>query len=119
MFYIYALGDEDELKQDNKSYHGTYKEVEDDILCNKTKHELHLDIDYEELENFSLVQLDEEEDDAELSLINPDLLDLDLDDSDASTNYFLIHNFMKYVYNRMKINSILLMSYCSMQCLVN
>ena len=69
-------------------------------MCNKTKHELHLNIDYEELENFSLVQLDEEEDDdAEFSMINPDLLDLDLEDSGASTYYFLIHNFMKYVYN--------------------
>ena len=46
-----------ELKQDNKSYGDRYKEVEDDIMCNVTKHGSYLDIDYEELENFSFVHL--------------------------------------------------------------
>ena len=52
---------ESDLKQDNKSYEDRYKEVEDDIMCNVTKHERYLDIDYEELENFSFVCSDEEE----------------------------------------------------------
>ena len=52
-----------ELKQDNKGYEDRYKEVEDDIMCNVTKHEPYLDIDYEELENFSFVHSDEEEED--------------------------------------------------------
>ena len=69
-----------ELKQDNKSYEDRYKEAEDDIMCNVTKHEPYLDIDYEELENFSFVQSDvEEEDNTEYSIISPDLLDLDLE----------------------------------------
>ena len=38
---------ETELKQDNKSCEDKYKEVEDDIVCNITKHDLYLDIDYE------------------------------------------------------------------------
>ena len=37
---------ENDLKQDNQSYEDKYKEVEDNILCNKKKHEPNLDIDY-------------------------------------------------------------------------
>ena len=51
-----------ELKQVNKIYEGRYKEVEDD-MCNVTKHEPYLDIDYEGLENFSFVHSDEKEED--------------------------------------------------------
>ena len=43
---------ESELKQDKKSYEDRYKETEDDILYNITKHEPYLDIDYEEQEEF-------------------------------------------------------------------
>ena len=46
---------EDELKQDNKSYDDRYKEVENYILCNLTKHETYFDIDYELLETLNLV----------------------------------------------------------------
>ena len=78
---------ESELKQDNKSYEDRYKEVEDDILCNITKHEPYLDIDYEELKNFSFVHSDEEEEDnTEFSMVNPGLLDLDLEVSDGVSN---------------------------------
>ena len=71
---------ESELKQDNKSYEDRYEEVEDHILCNITKREPYFDIDCEELENFSLVHSDEEEEDnTEYSVINSDLLDLDLE----------------------------------------
>ena len=77
---------ENELKQDNQSYEDRYKEVEGDILCNIKKHEPYLDINYEELQNFNFVQSDEEEDNAEFSMINPNLLDLDLEDSDNVIN---------------------------------
>ena len=52
------------------------------------KHETYLDIDYEELENFSFVHSDdeEEEDNTEFSMINPDLLNLDLEVSDSVNN---------------------------------
>ena len=77
---------ESELKQDNKSYEDGYSRVEDD-MCNVTKHEPNLDIDYEELENFSFVHSgEEEEDNTEFSIINPDLLDLDLEVSDSVSN---------------------------------
>ena len=76
-----------ELKPYEKSYEDRYKEVEDDIMCNVTKHEPYLDIDYEELGNFSFVQSDEEEEDnTEFSMTNPDLLDLDLEVSDGINN---------------------------------
>ena len=75
-----------ELKQDNKIYEDRYKEVEDD-MCNVTKHEPYLDIDYEGLENFSFVHSDEkEEDNTEFSVINLDLFDLDLEVSDGVSN---------------------------------
>ena len=48
--------------------------------------EPYLDIDYKELQNFNFVQSDEEEDNAEFSMINPNLLDLDLDDSGSASN---------------------------------
>ena len=48
-----------ELKQDNKRYGDRYKEVEDDIMCNVTNNGSYLDIDYEELENFSFVHSDD------------------------------------------------------------
>ena len=75
-----------DLKQDGKSYEDRCKEVEDDIMCNLAKHEPYLDIDYEKLENFSFVNSDEEEDNTEFALINPDLLDLDLEVSDGVSN---------------------------------
>ena len=73
---------ENELKQDNQSYEDRHIEVEGDILCNIKKHEPYLDINYKELQNFNFVESDEEEDNAEFSVINPNLLDLDLEDSD-------------------------------------
>ena len=45
-----------------------------------------MDIDHEELQNINFLQLDEEEDNAEFSMINPNLLDLDLEDSDNVIN---------------------------------
>ena len=36
---------EDKLKQDSKNYGNRCKKVEDDILCNITKHEPYLDMD--------------------------------------------------------------------------
>ena len=75
---------DNELKQDNQSYEGRYKEVEGDILGNIKKHELYMDIDYEDLQNFHSVQSDDEGDNAEFSMINPNWLDLD--DSDSSVN---------------------------------
>ena len=48
--------------------------------------ELYLDINYEELQNFNFVQSDEEQDNAEFSMINPKLHDLDLEDNDSVNN---------------------------------
>ena len=76
---------ENELRQENQSYEDKYKEVEGNSLCNLKKHELYLDIDYEELQNFNFVQSDEE-DNAEFSMINPSLLDVDLEESDSVIN---------------------------------
>ena len=45
-----------------------------------------MDINYEELQNFNFVQSDEEEDNAEFSMLNPNLLDLDLEDKDSVSN---------------------------------
>ena len=53
--------DENELKQDGK-------EVEDDILCNIKKYEPYLDINYKELQNFNIIESDDEEDATELLL---------------------------------------------------
>ena len=67
-----------ELRQDKQSYEDRYKEVWGDILCNVKRHEPYLDVDYEELQSFSFLQTDEEGDNGEFSVINPDLLHLDL-----------------------------------------
>ena len=77
---------ETELKKDNQSYEDKYKEVEDEILCNIDTHEPYLDIDYEELHNLDMVESDEEEDNDDFSIINPSLLDLDLEDSNDMGN---------------------------------
>ena len=56
-------------------------------MCNISKREAYLDIDYEELKNFSFVHSDEEQgDNTEFSMINPALLDLDLEVSDGVSN---------------------------------
>ena len=81
-----AWRNENKLKQNNWSYEDRYEEVEGDILCNIKKHKSYLDIDYEELQNVNFVQSDEEQDNAEFSMINPDLLNLDLEDSDSVSN---------------------------------
>ena len=105
---------DNELKQDIQSY--------EDRLCNIKKHEPYMDIDHEELQNFNFLQLDEEEDNAEFSKINPNLLDLDFhdtDDSDSVSNATavstindnLLHpceQFYKFVLKCMRVNSICL-----------
>ena len=56
-------------------------------MCNISKREPYLDIDYEELKTFSFVHSDEEQgDNTEFSMINPALLDLDLEVSDGVSN---------------------------------
>ena len=55
-------------------------------MFNIKKHETFLDIDYEELQNFHIIESDDEEDAEEFSMINPDLLDLDFEDSDGVSN---------------------------------
>ena len=54
-------------------------------MCNIKKHEPYLDKDYEELQNFDFFQSDEE-DNVEFSMINPNLLYLDLQDIDQVSN---------------------------------
>ena len=56
------------LKQDNKSYEDRYKEVEGNINCTVTK-QPYLDMYYEELENFSFVHSDEEEEEVYIILV--------------------------------------------------
>ena len=75
-----------EFKQSNQSYKDRYKKVEGDILCNIERHELYSDLECEELQNLSSVQSDEEEDNAEFSMINPDVLDRNLESSDSVSN---------------------------------
>ena len=48
--------------------------VDSYILCNIKKHEPDLDVDYEELQNFNFVQLDEEEVSAVFPMIHSNLL---------------------------------------------
>ena len=54
-------------------------------MCKIKKHEPYLDKDYEELQNFDFFQSDEE-DNVEFSMINPNLLYLDLQDIDQVSN---------------------------------
>ena len=73
------------MKKENQSYEDRYKDVEGDVLWNIKKHGLYLDKDYEELQNFNFFQSDEE-DNVEFSMINPNLLYLDLQDIDQVSN---------------------------------
>ena len=69
---------ENELKQDNQGNEYMYKEVEGDTLCN-IKKQPYLDIGYQERQNFNFVPSNEEEDNAEFSMMNPNQFDLDLE----------------------------------------
>ena len=69
---------ESELKEVDQSFEDKYKEVEGAILCNINKHEPYMDIDYEELHNPEILESDEEED-REFSMLNPSLIDFDID----------------------------------------
>ena len=69
---------ENELKKGNESYEDRCKEIGSDILCNIKKHESYLDIDYKELQNLNFLKSDDEEGKAEFSMMNTNLLDLDL-----------------------------------------
>ena len=51
-----------------QSYEDRYKEVEDDILSNTKKHESYLGIDYEEFQNFNIIESGNEEDAEEFSM---------------------------------------------------
>ena len=77
---------ENVLTQDNRGYKERYKQVEVGIWCDMKKHEPYLAVDYEDLQNFYFIQSDDEEDNTAFSLINPNLLDLDLEDSDSASN---------------------------------
>ena len=57
-------------------------------MCN-IKKQTHLDIDYEDLQNFDFVQSGEEEDNTEFSVINPNLLYLGLEESDIGVMHLL------------------------------
>ena len=66
-------------------YEDKYKEVEGDILLN-IKRQAYLDKGCEALQNLNFVQSDDEEHDAEFSMINSDLLDLHLENIDSGSN---------------------------------
>ena len=88
-----------------------------DVCCEYFDCIAYLDIDYKELQNFNLVQ-SEEEDNAEFSTINPNLLDLDLEGSGSASNAPVMstridnlllssnEQFMKYVLSWVKVKSI-------------
>ena len=67
------------MKVDNKENEGA-------LLCSIKKHKSYFAVDYEELQNSNFFQSDEDEDNAEFLIINPDLLDLDLDDNNSVSN---------------------------------
>ena len=52
-----AWRNEKELKQENQSYEDKYKEIEGDILCNITKHEPYMDIDYNKIAKLLLYSI--------------------------------------------------------------
>ena len=54
-------------------------------MCNIKKYEPYLDIDYKKLHNVNFFQ-SVEEDNVEFSIINPNLLDLDLEDCHKVSN---------------------------------
>ena len=57
------------------------REVKNDIFCNIKRHEPYWDIDYEDLNhNIELAETDDEDDNNEFSMINPNLLDLNITD---------------------------------------
>ena len=67
------------------------------------QHVLYLDIDYEELQNVDFVQSDDEEDNAEFSMINHKFLDIDLENIDIVSNVVstIIDNFLSTVLSNM------------------
>ena len=77
---------ESQLKEDTQSYEDKYNEVESDILCNIKKHEPYLDIDYEELHNYDMSESDDDDNNDDFSMINPDLIEFDIDDSNDINN---------------------------------
>ena len=77
---------EEGLKRDTQSYEDKYNEMKSQISYNVDKHEPYLDIDYEELHNYDLLESDEEEDNNEFSMINPDLIDFDVDNGNNANN---------------------------------
>ena len=94
---IYAL-EKQEWIETGQSELWSYKEAGGDILCN-IKKQAYFDVDYEKLQNFNIVQSGEE-DNAEFSIINPNLLDLDFEDSDSVSNApavaTIIYNFTSF-----------------------
>ena len=66
-----------------------YKDVQGDIFSKTKKQEPYFDIDYEQLQIFKFVQSDEE-DNAEFSIINLNLFDPYLKDSDSVSNTHVV-----------------------------
>ena len=77
---------EDELKGDFDTYEEKYDEVESLIKPNVEKHEPYIDLDYDDLNHPYLSEEDDDEIDDDFSMINPELLDLDLEEAGNNTN---------------------------------
>ena len=78
---------EDELKGDYETYEDKYNEIESSIKPNLEKHEPYLDIDYDDLDNPYLSESDsDDEGNDEFSMINPDLIDFEIDQSNITNN---------------------------------
>jgi len=70
-----------ELNLGHKSYEDKFKHVESDILCNIKKHEPYLDIELEDFDDVNIDYSEEESDNNEFSMLNPDLLDLEIENN--------------------------------------
>lgn len=56
-----------------------------------------MDIEYEELQNFDFILSDEEKVNDEFSMVNPNLLDLDLKDSDNVSMHLLCQQKWQFI----------------------
>ena len=77
---------ESELKEETRTYEDKYNEVESSIKCNIDRHEPYLNIDYEELHNFDILEEDKDEDNDEFCILDPALIDFDIDRSNGENN---------------------------------
>ena len=88
---------ESDLKHEDGTYRSEYKQIENQTFENVKRHEPYLNTDYEELKSCNFLNLDNESDNKEFSMLNPRFNDFEEEKCENVLNkiYYYVHSTKK------------------------